>query len=849
MSNEESEAVTLQDVPKGAAAQDLSRNRSAGRGEAEQLVRAETLLPGSGLPALGTVAGGLSSQSLRRNELIEGTEVVLGRYVAQREIGVGGMGRVIEALDPELGRTVAVKVLLSDKKVREDQLQRFLNEARLTSQLEHPNIVPVHDIGLTEDGDVFFVMKRVQGEDLEGVLARLREGEQDAVARWTPRRLLTVFVQICNAVAYAHERGVVHRDLKPANVMLGRFGEVLLMDWGVARLRDQRGRLVGPDESADEAEITLPESGINMTMDGTTVGTPGFMAPEQAAGDQERVGPLSDVWSLGAILYNILTLQYAFEAENVLQLIYVAAQSEPQDPRERAPERDIPDEIAAICLRALSRSPEDRPPGALELASAVEDFLEGAQRKEAASAHVAEADRHWTEYRRGQQQIDRLSQKIGLIEESIPSWASLEEKRQMLELQQEQTALRRAQIDRFEAVISSCEQALSQDPQNLGARSMLAQVHYARYEESERSGDQEAQQAAERRVLRYDDGSFAPLIRGTGSVTLRTDPPGAEIFAQRVREEGLVWELEPAVPLGRTPLIRIPLEKGSYILEARRPGKATMVYPIFLERGQHWDSGATPLPVLSEAQIGEGLIYVPTGPAIVGGDNLAPGSLDYAKEWLEGVLIQEDLVTMRDWLIFVNDLHQRAPSEAKERLPRFDSKSPYWEIPEGEDRYVIPDFDRDGDAWDPLFPVFGISYKDAEAYAAWLSARTGRSYRLPSEFEWEKAARGADGRFFPWGNRFDPTLCLMNASRERNASPEPVRAFSTDRSVYGVRDLGGTMREWVTANSKANEDHGVARGGSWYSSAKSVRLASRSTHYNQTVYSSIGFRLACDLPG
>lgn len=153
-----------------------------------------------------------------------------GRFELIRELGRGGMGRVIEATDPDLLRSVAIKVALHPEELDEHRLARFVAEAQITGQLEHPAIVPVHDVGATESGKLYFVMKRVEGVTLSEAIASSLEGDGE----FTQYRLLQAFVQTCRAVAYAHDRGVLHRDIKPSNIMLGAFGEVLVMDWGVA---------------------------------------------------------------------------------------------------------------------------------------------------------------------------------------------------------------------------------------------------------------------------------------------------------------------------------------------------------------------------------------------------------------------------------------------------------------------------------------------------------------------------------------------------------------------------------------------------------------------------------------
>ena len=304
----------------------------------------------------------------------------LGRYQLGAALGRGGMGVVVEALDTELRRPVAVKTLKDPDGAGRGQLARFVAEARITGQLDHPNIVPVHDLGISADGELFFVMKRVGGQSLKSILAELRAGEPEALAAWPPHRLMNAFLDVCQAVAYAHGRGVIHRDLKPDNIMLGAYGEVVVMDWGIARV------LNGEPEPVDR-EAGAGEVAVSRTADGAIIGTPGWMSPEQARGWLDRVDRTSDVWSLGAILYLLLTFRPPYEETNPMRLLYAAAKGPPEDPRVRAPEFDIDPGLADLCLRALSTDQAGRPADAGIFAQEVEAHLAGvaAQRETTAT--------------------------------------------------------------------------------------------------------------------------------------------------------------------------------------------------------------------------------------------------------------------------------------------------------------------------------------------------------------------------------------------------------------------------------------------------------------------------------
>ncbi|MBM4357203.1 MAG: serine/threonine protein kinase [Deltaproteobacteria bacterium] len=212
------------------------------------------------------------------------------RYQPRGLLGEGGMGEVRLARDKVVGRDVAIKTMRPE--VEEFARDRFLREARVQGQLEHPAIVPIYDLGLTEEQRLFFTMKRLRGESLETVLGKLAFDEPEAVAKYPLRRLLAAFVQVALALEYAHRRGVLHRDLKPANVMLGDFGEVYVIDWGLARLR-----FSGEDDISGGPDPA--ERGKGETLAGSGLGTPGYMAPEQAAGALELLDGRTDVYGLG----------------------------------------------------------------------------------------------------------------------------------------------------------------------------------------------------------------------------------------------------------------------------------------------------------------------------------------------------------------------------------------------------------------------------------------------------------------------------------------------------------------------------------------------------------------------
>jgi serine/threonine-protein kinase len=307
------------------------------------------------------------------------------RYTEQAVLGVGGMGKVVLAHDARIGRDVAVKQLRSDRDMTSDERARFLREAQVQGQLEHPSIVPVYDIDHRPDGTTFFTMRRVLGRTLHDIIHDLRGGAPDAVARYTQRELLQAFGTVCLAVDYAHSRGVIHRDLKPSNIMLGNFGEVYVLDWGVARLLDQSGQRPGLGASgAGPSEPTGPRERLSMT--GMGLGTPLYMAPEQM-GDPD-VDAAADVFALGAVLFEILTLQRLRTTGMVVAPVDAQISV-------RMPDRPVALELELLCVRATQHDPADRFPSARALHDALARYLEGdrelEQRRELAAGHAARA--------------------------------------------------------------------------------------------------------------------------------------------------------------------------------------------------------------------------------------------------------------------------------------------------------------------------------------------------------------------------------------------------------------------------------------------------------------------------
>jgi serine/threonine-protein kinase len=291
-----------------------------------------------------------------------------GRCLIEGEIARGGMGVILRALDPFFGRPLAVKVLLARADERPDMARRFLDEARLTGRLQHPGIPPVHEQGTLDDGRPYFTMKLIQGRTLHALLKE-RKSPLDDLSKF-----VTIFGQVCQTVAYAHSEGVIHRDLKPQNIMVGAFGEVQVMDWGLARasgaaLHDAEATAVGGDGDAER------------TLAGQALGTPAYMAPEQARGEQDGIDERADVFGLGAILCTVLTGKPPFQGGSQIAVLSHAQQGDLGDAWKRLDACGADAELVALARACLTADAARRPRHAGEVATATACYLEGVQER------------------------------------------------------------------------------------------------------------------------------------------------------------------------------------------------------------------------------------------------------------------------------------------------------------------------------------------------------------------------------------------------------------------------------------------------------------------------------------
>jgi serine/threonine protein kinase/predicted ATPase/Tfp pilus assembly protein PilF len=335
-----------------------------------------------------------------------------GRYTDLGLLGQGGMGEVRRAHDPELRRTVALKSLKTDLRSNDEIASRFEAEAQIMAQLQHPGIVPIYEIAELADGRTYFSMQEIDGETLESVVSRLHSNSpvhewspvqgRNGARDWTFLRIVESIQRVCDAVSFAHDRGVIHRDLKPANIMLGAYGEVFVIDWGLAKV------LSAPFESTDGSVDTKRTDGDSGTTQfGWIGGTPAFMAPEQAFGGSDGIDHRCDIYAIGAMLYHLLSGKAPYRGTSSADVIRQVRAGGPTpldiainggdileegaDETVEMTAARVPEELVELCEKAMSRDPDDRFQDAQALGAALAAWQEGAKQRRVAMAAYDEA--------------------------------------------------------------------------------------------------------------------------------------------------------------------------------------------------------------------------------------------------------------------------------------------------------------------------------------------------------------------------------------------------------------------------------------------------------------------------
>jgi len=823
----------------------------------------------------------------------------LPRYIDLGPLGVGGMGEVRRVRDKLLGRTLAMKIIHDMAMNRTSLVARFREEAQATAQLQHPSIIPIYDVGRLSDGRLWFTMQEVSGHTFGDVIDAVHDQSDTSWGTtkdgWTLHRLVDNLRRACEAMAYAHGRGVLHRDLKPSNIMVGRHGETLVLDWGLAKVF---GSSVAGEDGRPPVQTLRSESTDKLTIIGHVAGTPAYMPPEQAEGMGDAITAQSDVYALGAILYKVLSGRPPYtgnSADAVLSQVRngppapLVSESDPLDSigfgllpnlnPNTSGGLPLPAALVAICEYAMAREPSVRCPSAADLGRELQAWLDGTKRLDSARAVVLRARARGPEAVRLRDRAEQLRAEAAMLLDGVEAWRPDSDKAAGWEKEDAAEALcRQAELVSLEEE-QLLQGALTHSPNLTEAHAALANRYRSEHAaaEASRTDSTRAEALFRQHLLALPDGhpdrkSHTTYLEGLGALTLYTDPPQAEVILERYERVRRRLVPKPVRSLGVTPLRAVALPRGSYRLRICAPGCTDTVYPVHIRRGEHWDGcppGMSEPEVIRLPRVGElgpDDCFVPGGWFASGGDLEELSSLPASRAWVDSMVIRRFPTTNRQFLAFLNDLvAQGREAEALEAAPReragqseLSNQVVYGRTSDGLFE-LVPD--ADGDLWDLDWPVMLVDWSCAVAYARWEAQRTQLPWGLPGEVAWEKASRGVDGRIYPWGNDTDPSWALSRESHPGRLLPAPIDTHPIDESVYGVRGMGGNMRDWcggIPLDSVPPNDRRIApvpsldepslirslRGGSWGNSGMLLRSCYRYSNDHRLRLDCVGFRVA-----
>lgn len=806
-----------------------------------------------------------------------------------RFLDSGNNGEVRIATDDNLGRTVAVKFLHEHLRSQPGYVERIIREAQAASQLEHPNIVPIYGLGVSPSHGIYFTMKLLRGDSLRNIITQLANRNPAYTVEFTFTRRLSIFIKLCQGISYAHSKGILHRDLKPENIRIGNYGEVTIIDWGLVRevAHDATDNIPStPNAWQDNTEEKIIHG--NMTVDGILSGTPRYMSPEQAKAQNSELDERTDIYSLGVILYELLTgVNPFYDKKNEDEIMEAVIKGSYLKPRQYATAQNVPEELEAICLKALDVNRDMR-------YQKVDDMLRDIYAHQEGRTVKAYRGNIFTSIRKSFKRNPikysiLLSAFLAMISlgtilysievhtynstlNSIDEILDIAENQQLtLQKTINESSHKNASdslgmntiLNSIDNHLDMANMMLSSIPRifkwryrvvhlqedvymrsiryNLAinrlseVRKKLSQVltvfsgdlSYCSYEFQECIRQAQVAVRGECFIENYDSTPSGASIRlyQENDINNGVDLTRSEIELSRYSTSS------ENVEENLTPVTGMPIAKGVYAFKLSYPGRQDVIaYHLF----NHGESIS--FNVLIPEKVPEGTIYVPAGPAMIG--NQAYCDNPEALKEIPGFFIGKYEVTLKQYFDFWTSLND--PKKQEAFLPHiFDVAT----------NQTIPAWDKNGAIHaDMNLPVAGISYEAADAYCRWYGNKNNLICRLPTADEWEKAARGADGKDYPWGHKNDPTYALT-AEFEQVFEKYPNGAvpgsFPKDCSSYGIMDMAGNVREWTSTPFDSIFDARQIKGASHLTAQRYLPLYKSSGL--QESRPDVGFRILIEL--
>ena len=773
----------------------------------------------------------LTSEELRQGLGLSSGENI-SDYKSLYAIGVGGMGTVFGGYEPGLNRKVALKLLRPQYRNHADRIEDFIREARTTAQIDHPNIVPVHRLGVFDDVGVYFTMKKVAGETLQTILKNLRENTTDYRRRYTLRSLLNIFAGCCHGVSFAHYHGILHCDLKPGNLMIGNYGETFVMDWGMARYIPELDREGAESKMALDLECRLQQEPRE---DKRLGGTWAFMAPELLSGKQTTPSVSTDIYALGTLLYCILTWNSSPVQEGIpvdKHPAFICSGKVPSPRKAAKGCREIPRELNAICMKAMNFNPAERYDSVEELLDDVQNYLDNypvkaysptvfykftklMRRHPLIPTTLLAAVLTWSAFWGYMGSVERTRQN-SLKALATDCFANGSLKATQLKKQLRQLHGKTNDTYRGNSIYQMRRQMYEMLNDYSAALDFLS-----RQPENKLSSPEIVDMTSKifqdilSLTIRFNVPSTSDSIllnistrwKQLFSLAAEKDPR-LETWVELIRNAS--GRLTFKVPAGKEWKVSILNNRGEYAENLELDGSLckdlsctegnyAFVLPVGDYRLRINGRQQSALSIPFSIELAQELLLTPTPPEkipagyvlVLDGQHLPEydtGSFRrISSKKLPSFLIGKYEVRFKDYIPFLKSL---PPAKRQQFTPQIEGK-PVWDSKKGL-----------AGGRSEEYPVIGITPAAAQAFCEYQGRKLGLVGRLPTREEWLRAAVGFHERRYVWGNDADHSAALTGNHPDFKKYPygAPRGLFPKDESVYGVRNLIGNVREIVMSN-------------------------------------------------